>query len=88
MDRRWEQHGQLVDQRGLPTRIRARAACLEGYEPDAAILARAQREANVTLTRDPNEAAEGADVVNTDVWASMGQEGEQKQRERAFAGIR
>ena len=61
-------------------------ACPEGYEPDAAILARAQREAKVTLTRDPNEAAEGADVVNTDVWASMGQEGEQKQRERAFAG--
>ena len=61
-------------------------ACPEGYEPDAAILARAQREANVTLTRDPNEAAEGADVVNTDVWASMGQEGEQKERERAFAG--
>ena len=61
-------------------------ACPEGYEPDPAILSRAQREANVTLTRDPNEAAEGADVVNTDVWASMGQEAEQKERERAFAG--
>ena len=61
-------------------------ACPEGYDPDPTILARAQREANVTLTRDPNEAAEGADVVNTDVWASMGQEEEQKVRERAFAG--
>jgi len=61
-------------------------ACPEGYDPDPVILARAQREANVTLTRDPNEAADGADVVNTDVWASMGQEEEQKVREEAFAG--
>ena len=62
-------------------------ACPEGYDPDAAILARAQRDAKVTLVRDPNEAAAGAHVVNTDVWASMGQEEEQKVREKAFAGF-
>src|SRR5688500_2823172 len=62
-------------------------ACPEGYDPDAAILARASRAANVTLVRDPREAAEGAHVVNTDVWASMGQEEEQSERERAFAGF-
>ena len=60
-------------------------ACPDGYDPDPTILARAQSEANVTLTRDPNEAVEGADVVNTDVWASMGQEEEQHVREKAFA---
>ena len=63
-------------------------ACPEGYDPDAAILARAQREAKVTVVRDPREAVDGADVVNTDVWASMGQEEEQAVRERAFAGYR
>ncbi len=63
-------------------------ACPEGYDPDATILARARREANVRVVRDPNEAAEGAHVVNTDVWASMGQEEEQAVREKAFAGYR
>ena len=62
-------------------------ACPEGYDPDPEILARGQREANVTLVRDPNEAAEGAHAVNTDVWASMGQEQEQERREKAFAGF-
>ena len=38
------------------------------------------------LTQDPLEAASGADVVYTDVWASMGQESEQKVREKAFQG--
>jgi ornithine carbamoyltransferase len=61
-------------------------ACPEGYEPADHLLARAQKEAKITVTRDPKEAIEGADVVNTDVWASMGQEGEQKKRERDFAG--
>ena len=61
-------------------------ACPEGYDPDAAILARARKEAKVTVVRDPKEAADGAHVVNTDVWASMGQEEEQKIREKAFAG--
>jgi ornithine carbamoyltransferase len=61
-------------------------ACPAGYEPNADILARARREGHVTLVRDPNEAVAGAHVVNTDVWASMGQEEEQAEREQAFAG--
>jgi ornithine carbamoyltransferase len=61
-------------------------ACPEGYDPNPEILERGRREGNVTLVRDPNEAAVGAHVVNTDVWASMGQEEEQKEREKAFAG--
>ena len=62
-------------------------ACPEGYDPDAALLARAQEHANVTLHRDPRAAVAGANVVNTDVWASMGQEDERQARERAFAGF-
>ena len=61
-------------------------ACPEGYDPDARILARAQRETKVSVVRDPCEAVEGAHVVNTDVWASMGQEEEQERRAKAFAG--
>ena len=63
-----------------------RLACPEGYDPDRAILERAQKEAQVTVFRDPKEAVDGAHVVNTDVWASMGQEEEQKIREKAFHG--
>ena len=61
-------------------------ACPEGYEPADHLLARAREHTKVTLVRDPREAIEGAHVVNTDVWASMGQENEQKKRERDFAG--
>jgi ornithine carbamoyltransferase len=64
-----------------------RIACPEGYEPADHLLARAKQSAKITVTRDPLEAAKGAHVVNTDVWASMGQEDEQKQRERAFRGF-
>lgn len=63
-----------------------RLACPEGYQPDRAILERAQENARIVLTTDPAEAVEGADVVNTDVWASMGQEEEAEQRKRAFEG--
>ena len=63
-----------------------RIACPEGYEPDATILARARDATSVSVVRDPAEAVDGADVVNTDVWASMGQEEEAAQRERDFAG--
>ena len=61
-------------------------ACPEGYEPADHLLARAQQHAKVTVTRDPKEAIAGAHVVNTDVWASMGQEDEQQARQRDFAG--
>ena len=64
-----------------------RLACPEGYEPDAQLLARARAVAPVHLMRDPKQAVQGAHVVTTDVWASMGQEEEQKTRERAFAGF-
>ena len=63
-----------------------RLACPEGYEPDAQLLDRAQGVADVLLTRDRMEAAEGADVVTTDVWASMGQEDEAQARMEAFEG--
>jgi len=61
-------------------------ACPEGYEPADHLLARAREHATITVTRDPKEAVAGAHVVNTDVWASMGQEDEQKKREMDFAG--
>jgi ornithine carbamoyltransferase len=64
-----------------------RLAFPEGYEPDAAILARAREHAPIVVTHDPREAVEGADVVNTDVWASMGQEEEAQERARDFAGF-
>ncbi len=63
--------------------FRLRIACPEGYEPDTEILAAAGDQASIV--RDPREAAAGADLVVTDVWASMGQEEEQAARERAFA---
>ena len=62
-------------------------ACPEGYDPDKTILERAQSVAHVRVVRDPAEAVKGADVVNTDVWASMGQEQEQAIREKAFKGF-
>src|SRR5215468_5784257 len=62
-------------------------ACPQGYEPADHLLARAQKVAKVRVLRDPMEAAKGAHVVNTDVWASMGQEEEQKSREKAFKGF-
>jgi ornithine carbamoyltransferase len=65
--------------------FRLRLACPEGYDPDPAIFARAASGGNVQLFRDPHAACDGADVVTTDVWASMGQEEEQAIREQAFA---
>jgi ornithine carbamoyltransferase len=67
--------------------FRLRLACPEGYDPDTAILERARKDADIVLTRDPAEAAEGAHVLTTDVWASMGQEEEAEARTRAFAGF-
>jgi ornithine carbamoyltransferase len=61
-----------------------RLACPPGYDPDERLLARCAGRAR--LLRAPREAAEGALVVNTDVWASMGQEAEGEARARAFQG--
>lgn len=58
-------------------------ACPEGYDPDQKILARGGE--NAAIIRDPMEAAKDSDLVVTDVWASMGQEEEQKAREKSFA---
>jgi ornithine carbamoyltransferase len=61
-------------------------ACPPGYEPDPAVLERAQRlGGRVHVTVEPREAAEGADVLYTDVWMSMGQEDERARRQEAFA---
>jgi ornithine carbamoyltransferase len=61
-----------------------RIACPEGYDPDPDLVARCGGKARVV--RAPREAVEGAHVVNTDVWASMGQEAEAEERRRRFAG--
>src|SRR5207249_5126143 len=64
-----------------------RLACPEGYEPNRGIFDRAkQTGACIEVTEVPEEAVEGAHVVNTDVWASMGQEGEAESRRNAFRG--
>ncbi len=58
-------------------------ACPEGYDPDNTILNTARDRCEIV--RDPLEAATGADLIVTDVWASMGQEEEQKKRMQAFS---
>ena len=63
-------------------------ACPKGYEPPKNILDFAENYPGMfEMTTDPLKAAENADVVYTDVWASMGQEEEKAIREKAFAGI-
>jgi len=63
-----------------------RLACPEGYEPNHDIFDFAKARTSVTITEDIEAAVRGAHVVNTDVWASMGQEEEAKQRALAFQG--
>ncbi|RZO61555.1 MAG: ornithine carbamoyltransferase [Sandaracinaceae bacterium] len=68
--------------------MKLRLACPEGYDPEARIVEEARGlGAEVTVVRDPVEAVEGAHVVTTDVWASMGQEAENAIRQAAFAGF-
>ncbi|WP_028579461.1 ornithine carbamoyltransferase [Desulfogranum japonicum] len=61
-------------------------SCPEGYEPNAAVLEAARKTGvgDIRLVSDPAEAMEDADVVNVDVWASMGQESEQEKRVKLF----
>ncbi len=73
---------------GLKTGMTVSVACPEGYDPDPAVLQFAETYGGkFSLVRDPKEAAADADVVFTDVWASMGQEEEKLQREKTFAGV-
>lgn len=61
-----------------------RIACPEGFDPNADLVA--ANSDRVSISRDPNTAVTGADLVVTDTWASMGQEDEKAAREAAFAG--
>ena len=63
-----------------------RLACPEGYEPDHGIYHATKAKTKILITEDPDEAVEGAHVINTDVWASMGQEEEMELRKVAFQG--
>ncbi len=73
---------------GLKCRMEVAVACPEGYEPDPRVLefAKSDPEFRFSLVRTPAEAAVDADVIFTDVWASMGMEEEKAQREKAFQG--
>lgn len=62
-----------------------RVACPPGFEPDATLVA--NNSDRVTLTNSAEEAVDGAHLVVTDVWASMGQEEEQSAREKAFSSF-
>jgi ornithine carbamoyltransferase len=66
--------------------FKLRVACPEGFEPEADIVDGA--DGRCTVVRDPREAAAQADLVVTDVWASMGQESEQDDRAAVFARYR
>lgn len=62
-------------------------ACPKGYEPDAELIKWGYESGKLLITDDVRKAAEGADVLYTDVWASMGQEAEAKARRAAFKGF-
>ena len=73
---------------GLKVGMEVSVACPEGYDPDPKVLEFAQNcGGKFTLCRDPKEAAAGADAMFTDVWASMGQEGEAQARRAVFEGV-
>ena len=70
--------------------VNVRIGCPEGFQPDPAMVARAQELAGgrctIATPSDPLTAVRGAHALYTDVWASMGQEAEQSRREAAFRG--
>ena len=73
---------------GLKTGMSVSVACPKNYHPDREALSFAQGYGDrFELTDSPEKAAAGADVLVTDVWASMGQEEEKAEREKAFAGF-
>lgn len=71
---------------GIKLGMSVAVACPADYQPDAEIMAWARENGDFLCTSDVLEAAKGADVLYTDVWASMGQEDEARIRQAAFAG--
>ena len=71
---------------GLKTDMKVAIACPNDYRPDKTILDFAKDNPNLLVTDNILEAAKDADVIYTDVWASMGQESEKAEREKIFKG--
>ena len=71
---------------GIKMGMSVAVACPKGYEPDAELMKWASENGKFTCTEDILEAAKGADVLYTDVWASMGQEAEAEERKKIFKG--
>ncbi len=71
---------------GIKMGMKVAVACPEGYTPDSELMKWAHGNGDFTWTTSVMEAAEGADVLYTDVWASMGQESEAEERKKIFAG--
>ncbi len=69
---------------GIKMGMEVAVACPKGYEPDAELMAWAKENGKFTVTTDVKEAAKNADVLYTDVWASMGQEAEAEARKVIF----
>lgn len=71
---------------GIKTGMQVSIACPSEYRPAKEVLEYAYENGKFSMTTDLLSAAEGADVIFTDVWASMGQEEEAKERQKVFAG--
>ncbi len=71
---------------GIKMGMEVAIACPKGYLPDEKLMAWAKENGKFTWTEDIFEAAKDADVLYTDVWASMGQEGEAEERKKVFQG--
>lgn len=71
----------------LKTGMKVSIACPKGYQPDPIVLEFAKGNPDFQLTDNILDAAKDADAVYTDVWASMGQEGETEKRRKAFEGF-
>ncbi|MBR2613482.1 MAG: ornithine carbamoyltransferase [Clostridia bacterium] len=71
---------------GIKMGMEVSVACPKGYEPDAELMKWASENGSFTCTASVLEAAKDADVLYTDVWASMGQEAEAEERKKIFVG--
>ncbi len=72
---------------GIKCGMHVSVACPDGYKPDADIMAWANETGRFSCSADLAKEAKDADILYTDVWASMGQEQEQQEREKVFRGF-